>query len=1002
MGLLIVCALLFLFLYPVIVSNIKVGSVKNNAQDAVARVAALEKALALMRERVDALERQAAPAPVAEPASAAIPVLTTTIPVPSPAPTFKPIPRRPAPAPVAPTAAPRPPAPPALAPAWLLAIKKWLFTGNLVAKFGLLILIIGIGFLVNYTAQRVTLPIELRLAGVVVADIALLLWGWRIRTTRRDVALPVQGAALAIMMVVVFGAFQRLHLIPAAFAFPLLVALTAFTCVLALLQDAFWLAVFGIIGGFAAPLLVSTGSGNHVALFSYYALLNAGILALALRRSWRALNALGFTATFLIGGAWGLMRYTPDNYASAQAFLILFFLFYVGIALAWARRRAPQFDDAVDASLVFGTPAAAFAMQYGMVKDMPFGIAFSALALGLFYIGLAGVLLRRAGRGTAQFGLLTATFVALATIFGTLALPFALSGSWTSAAWALEGAGLVWVGLRQRHVRAWSFGLLVQCGAWISFLHAMGADTASTATQTMLWVGCLLLLGAVTALAISVRHPPPRANRQTVILHLIAAVVLVPTAWGGATASLAPMLLDAALLAAAAGVTSWLFRPGDSGRHTASQCLLVWAGAWWYGPALWAGAAGIAQLVLPGSAIELDPYLATPGSLQVAVYIVLVCASALAALTSARRLAWPALRWLGLAGWAALALASLALLDRLYSFGAWPTPPQVVAWALAWVCGDILLWRWQAEGWPMAPLWRKVLHLLRTGAPWLMLWPLFSRLIADWLAVAPEQQDLLTFAGWRVSGSWSHFIPAWLMLLGVFWIAARSRAERWPVAPIAHWYRRRIVPAAACWFMLLALFWNLQQNGAMAPLPYLPLLNPLDLSTAFALLLWLASYRLWREGEAPGAALPPIVALMPRIAGFAAWGWLNMVLLRTAAHFLDIDYTLDALGASTFIQAMLSLAWSVSALVVMRRARSVTLRLSGPEAARKLWMLGAVLLGVVVAKLFLIDLSNTGSIARIVSFVGVGLLMVLIGYLAPYPSPASGIEPVREGAGSGA
>lgn len=36
------------------------------------------------------------------------------------------------------------PAPPA--PAWLRAVKTWLFTGNLVAKFGLLILIIGIGF----------------------------------------------------------------------------------------------------------------------------------------------------------------------------------------------------------------------------------------------------------------------------------------------------------------------------------------------------------------------------------------------------------------------------------------------------------------------------------------------------------------------------------------------------------------------------------------------------------------------------------------------------------------------------------------------------------------------------------------------------------------------------------------------------------------------------------------------------------------------------------------
>ncbi len=48
-------------------------------------------------------------------------------------------------------------------------------------------------------------------------------------------------------------------------------------------------------------------------------------------------------------------------------------------------------------------------------------------------------------------------------------------------------------------------------------------------------------------------------------------------------------------------------------------------------------------------------------------------------------------------------------------------------------------------------------------------------------------------------------------------------------------------------------------------------------------------------------------------------------------------------------------------------------------------MAGAVLLGVVVAKLFLVELAQVGTITRIVSFIGVGLLLLLIGYLAPVP-----------------
>ena len=132
-------------------------------------------------------------------------------------------------------------------------------------------------------------------------------------------------------------------------------------------------------------------------------------------------------------------------YPSTQLFLILFVLFYVGIAIAYALRQAPRLRHYVDGTLVFGTPLLAFGMQYGLVHAMPFGAAFSALAFGLFYTSVALALWRRR---TASLGLLTESFIALGIVFGTLALPLALDGRWTSAAWALEGAAMVWVGLR--------------------------------------------------------------------------------------------------------------------------------------------------------------------------------------------------------------------------------------------------------------------------------------------------------------------------------------------------------------------------------------------------------------------------------------------------------------------------------------------------------------------------------------------------------------------------
>ncbi len=254
-----------------------------------------------------------------------------------------------------------------------------------------------------------------------------------------------------------------------------------------------------------------------------------------------------------------------------------------------------------------------------------------------------------------------------------------------------------------------------------------------------------------------------------------------------------------------------------------------------------------------------------------------------------------------------------------------------------------------------------------------MLWKAGQIAIGEWLYGAAEQAQLLAEGGFQVSGSWANFLPAWAMMLVIVWLIKRSDAERWPVAPLAPWYRHLMLPAATAWSLALAALWNLFQDGSMAPLPYVPLLNPLDLTTAFALMLGAYCYRMLRDDSSND-----IVARMPLAGMIYAYVWLNLILLRSAAHYLDIDYEAGTLFASLFIQAMLSLVWSVTALVIMRTAFNT--------GSRRKWMVGAGLLALVVAKLFLVDLAGSGSVSRIVSFVGVGLLMVLIGYLAPYPS----------------
>jgi uncharacterized membrane protein len=214
------------------------------------------------------------------------------------------------------------------------------------------------------------------------------------------------------------------------------------------------------------------------------------------------------------------------------------------------------------------------------------------------------------------------------------------------------------------------------------------------------------------------------------------------------------------------------------------------------------------------------------------------------------------------------------------------------------------------------------------------------------------------------------------MMGALAWLMRRVRAGGWPVRPIAGWYRDVLLPLGCGWSLLLVAVWNLTQDGAMAPLPYIPLANPLDLTSIFALLLAVACYRQLQDKLA--GMRPQLIAA----AALAAYAWFNLALLRTVSHYRDVPYTIHHMFASQFVQAMLSLVWSVTALLMMRHAAR--------KQGRALWLAGAALLGVVVAKLFLVDLENVGGVERIVSFLGVGALMVGIGYLAPYPSVRSG------------
>ena len=409
-----------------------------------------------------AAERQPRKAtPIATPEVAALAAPTVTVAVPAPAP---------APAARSPVALPD-------VPPIVRIVRDFFSGGNALVRIGIIVLLFGVGFLLRYLSEHTRVPIQFRLSGIAVAALVLLTLGWRLRMRRRGYGLALQGGAVGVLYLVVFAAMHLYALLSPAAAFPLLVVLSALTAMLAILENSQAFVLLAIAGGFLAPLLASNGQGDHVVLFTYYAVINALIVVIAWFKSWRALNVAGFLFTFVIATAWGVLRYRPENFASTEPFLLLSYL----LPADWCPVLAQAAAESAGLSRChpdLRQSDCSVGLQSAMLHQQLLPLAFSSLAVSALYLTFAWSLHRSAR--LAQRPLVEA-FLALGVAFLTLAVPLAFSGSWYSASWAVEGAALVWIGCRQNRLLARVAGVLLQVAAgltvWLSVSSCRGTSS---------------------------------------------------------------------------------------------------------------------------------------------------------------------------------------------------------------------------------------------------------------------------------------------------------------------------------------------------------------------------------------------------------------------------------------------------------------------------------------------------------------------------------------------
>ena len=758
--------------------------------------------------------------------------------------------------------------------------KRWLTTGNVPVNVGVIISFFGVAFLLKYAVENelFSIPMSVRYPGVAGFAAALLAFGWRKRDENRVFALSIQGGGIGVLFLTVFAALRLHGLLSPGIAFSLLILITAAAGVLAIKQESRAFAILGTTGGFLAPLLVSTGSGNHVGLFSYYLILNCAILGVAWYRPWRELNIIGFGFTFGVGTIWGYQYYVPELFATTEPFLLLYFLFYTIIAVLFAFRQRPELRGYVDGTLLFGTPTIAFALQSQLLNDTEYGLAISAAVVSLFYAATA-VWLRRTQQ--ENFTLMTQAFIALAVAFGTIAIPLALDDRWTAIAWALEGAALVWIGVQQKTTLAKMSGTALAFAGGSEFLSYGWVNDLGMPVLNGNYVGGVLI--ALTSLYSA--HGLSKDER------------------------------------------------GREWQKPVSIGLFVWGLLFWFG----AGSAEIADRVTGNQQLH---------------WLLLFASVSLAAMAYAgKRFQWIAYSRVSLTLLPALSVGALAyfvvfghFLKGLGAFG-WLVAVVAHVWILHAYQGAKTREESVAHGWGA---------IFFTGLTGLEVWWQLERFVTN---------DV-----------WSGGAGLLILAAGAFALLFERWTRPWPFSKHfdAYFVAGLLL---VVFYVALVVGVSVTRPGDPAPVPYIPILNPFDILSLAAVALMAYGIRLgqahdrWgidKDSRSPQLVLGATALLLSTIS-----------VVRIVHHMTGVAWHSSSLFDSVAVQSSLSIYWAILGLGSMV--------LGARWVRRSVWMLGAALMGVVVLKLFVIDLGNTGTVARIISFLGVGVMLLVVGYFSPVP-----------------
>lgn len=317
---------------------------------------------------------------------------------------------------------------------------------NLVNKIGITVLVLGIAFFVKYAIDQNWITETGRVVIGVGCGITLTGIAHYLRNSYRSFSSVMAGGGIAVFYFTIAFAYHEYQLFSQTTAFIIMIIITAFAVMLALLYDKIELAVIAIIGGFIAPFLVSSGSGNYIVLFTYLLVLNIGMLSIAYFKKWPVLLALAYFFTWFIFGGWLIKDFAWGNdvlpYQNALFFASAFYLIFLISGLVNNLRNQIPFKR-FDFSFLLLITFSFYAQGMFILSEWNNGFyqGLFTIAMGLFNLCLAWYLFKTQKGDRNILYLL----IGITLTFISLAAPVQLNGYTITLFWSAECVLLYWL-----------------------------------------------------------------------------------------------------------------------------------------------------------------------------------------------------------------------------------------------------------------------------------------------------------------------------------------------------------------------------------------------------------------------------------------------------------------------------------------------------------------------------------------------------------------------------